>query len=45
MFQTNVDGTIAICKRFNIDYKVIIHEKFGNETELENGFLKFFKIE
>jgi hypothetical protein len=44
-FNSEVEGAISLAKSFEFDYKAIIYEKFGNEIELENGFLKFFKIE
>ena len=45
IFKPNVKDAIDVSKHFGFDYKAIIHELCGNETEVEKGFLKYFKIE
>ncbi len=45
IFKPNVEDAIEVSKHFGFDYKAIIHELCGNETEVEKGILKYFKIE
>ena len=44
-FKPNVNKVIETSKRYDFDYKAVIHRIFGDETELEKEFLKYFEIE
>ncbi|MBO4820370.1 MAG: hypothetical protein J5548_02775 [Prevotella sp.] len=44
-FKPNVNKVIETSKRYDFDYKAVIHKIFGDETELEKEFLKYFEIE
>lgn len=45
VFKPNVNKVIETSKRYDFDYKAVIHKIFGDETELEKEFLKYFEIE
>lgn len=45
VFKPNLNKVIETSKRYDFDYKAVIHKIFGDETELEKEFLKYFEIE